>query len=87
MQIQDNAACAFVTNVAGKDVREEGGVLKLPLHLHNSTNPKSASCSFTYQSDLAFLFPYKITDFSGSAIIECFHLDLNVFFQFHVTLS
>ena len=39
MQIQDNAACAFVTNVAGKDVREEGGVLKLPLHLHNSTNP------------------------------------------------
>ena len=39
MQIQDNAACAFVTNVAGKDVREEGVVLKLPLHLHNSTNP------------------------------------------------
>ena len=62
MQIQDNAACAFVTNVAGKDVREEGGVLKLPLHLHNSTNP-----FFTYQSDLAFLLPYKITDFSGSA--------------------
>ena len=59
MQIQDNAACAFVTNVAGKDVREEGVVLKLPLHLHNSTNPKSDSCSFTYQSDLAFCFRIK----------------------------